>query len=108
MDRFIFVKPAAAGWNPAVDAWVKSEMDRAVREWRRQFRGDVIVKDAAAVTDADIAQSNLILWGDPQSNPLLAKATAKLPIEWTKESVKANGKTYPRQVMHPYWFTPTR
>ena len=95
MDRFIFVKPATAGWNPAVDAWVKSEMERAVREWRKQFRGDVIVKDASAVTDTDIAQSNLVLWGDPQSNPLIAKAASKLPIEWTKDSIKANGKMYP-------------
>ena len=94
LDSFIFVKPTVAGWNPAVDAWVKSEMDRAVFEWRRQFRGDVQIKDATAITDADIAGSNLILWGDPQSNPLLAKIAAKLPLQWTQDAVIANGKTH--------------
>jgi hypothetical protein len=69
-------------------------MDRAVFEWRRQFRGDVQIKDAAAITDADIAGSNLILWGDPQSNPLLAKIATKLPLQWTKDAVIANGKTH--------------
>ena len=77
-----------------IDMNQKSEMDRAVFEWRRQFRGDVQIKDATAITDADIAGSNLILWGDPQSNPLLAKIAAKLPLQWTKDAVIANGKTH--------------
>ena len=34
------------------------------------------------VTEADIAAHNLILWGDPRSNSLLAKVIAKLPVRW--------------------------
>jgi hypothetical protein len=35
-----------------------------------------------------------VLWGDPQSNAVLARIIAKLPIQWTKDKLIANGKTY--------------
>ena len=35
------------------------------------------------VTDADIANSNLVLWGDPGSNKVLARIADKLPVKWT-------------------------
>ena len=94
MDSFLFVKPSQAGWNEKVDAWSKAELERAQFEWRRQFRGDAPVKDDSAVSDADIASNNLILWGDPQSNAILAKIADKLPIQWSKDKLVANGKTY--------------
>ena len=53
--------------------------------WRQQFRGEASVKDDTAITDADIADSNLVLWGDPSSNAVLAKIADKLPINWTKD-----------------------
>lgn len=95
MDSFVFVPPAAAGWSVKTDEWAKAEFERAKFEWRRQFRGDARVKDAADIKDEDIAGSNLVLWGDPQSNPLIAKVIARLPVKWTQQSLEANGKTHP-------------
>ncbi len=43
-------------------------MKHATDHWRKQFRGDAPVKDDTEITDADIANSNLVLWGDPMSN----------------------------------------
>jgi len=40
------------------------------------------VKDDTAVTDADIAAHNLVLWGDPHSNQILARIADKLPMKW--------------------------
>ncbi len=94
MDGFLFVKPSGAAWNEKVGAWSGAELDRAVFEWRRQFRGDAPVKADKEVSDADIANSNLVLWGDPQSNAVLAKILAKLPVQWTKETLTVNGKPY--------------
>src|SRR5205085_2503715 len=37
---------------------------------------------------------NLILFGDPDSNPLNAKIVAKLPIIWTKDRLVVNGIEY--------------
>ena len=94
MDNFLFVKPTGAALNEKVGAWSKAEMERAVFEWRRQFRGDAPAKADKDISDADIAASNLVLWGDPQSNAVLARIIAKLPIQWTKDKLIANGKTY--------------
>jgi hypothetical protein len=94
MDSFLFVKPTGTAMNDKVGGWTKAEMDRASFEWRRQFRGDAPAKDDKAITDADIAASNLVLWGDPQSNAVLAKVIAKLPIQWANGKLIANGKTY--------------
>jgi len=94
MDTFLLVKPTKPGFSEKVDAWAKAELERAQFEWRRQFRGDAPTKDDAAISDADIAASNLVLWGDPQSNAILAKIADKLPIQWSKDKLVANGKTY--------------
>ena len=94
MDGFVFVRPTGQAWNEAGSKWAKAEMDRASFEWRRQFRGDAPIKDDKALTDADIANNNIVLWGDPSSNSVLAKVLAKLPIKWTKESLTVNGKTH--------------
>ena len=58
------------------------------------MRGDVPVKDAAAVTPADIASSNLVLFGDPASNPLIAKVAPKLPVKWTSDAIELGGKSF--------------
>ena len=63
-------------------------MRHAVDHWRRQFRGEARVKDDTDITDADIAAHNLVLWGDPSSNAVLAKIADKLPIQWDKDSVQ--------------------
>ena len=80
MDSFIFVRPTSKPINDQIGAWTLAAMSDALREWRLQFRGDAPVKDDTAITDADIANSNLILWGDPRSNRLLARLALKLPI----------------------------
>jgi hypothetical protein len=94
MDRFLMVRPTGKPMNEKVGAWAAGEMNHAVTHWRRQFRGDAPVKDDSAVTDADIASSSLILWGDPSSNAVLAKIADKLPVKWTKDGVVLGDKTY--------------
>jgi hypothetical protein len=82
MDSFLMVSPTGNPMSPSIGAWVKAEQDHAVREWRRQLRGEARVKKDSEVTDADIAAHNLVLWGDPQSNSILAKIADKLPMKW--------------------------
>ena len=94
MDAFLFVSPSGKALNEKVGAWTKSERERAVFEWRRQFRGDAPMKADTQVTDADIASRNLILWGDPSSNTVLARIADRLPIKWTAEGLTVDGRTY--------------
>jgi len=39
--------------------------------------------------------NNLILFGDPASNSIIAKALEKLPLKWTADELVVDGKTYP-------------
>jgi hypothetical protein len=79
MSSFLIVKPSALPKEEKTAAWVKSEMDRAITEWRRHFRGEARVKADNEVTDQDIAASNLVLWGDAAGNALWARMAGQLP-----------------------------
>lgn len=94
MDSFVMVRPTGQPLNAAVGQWAKTELAEAAFHWRRYFRGEPRVKDDSAVTDDDIKNSNLVLWGDPSSNKLLARIADKLPIKWNGKEIKVGGKTY--------------
>jgi prolyl oligopeptidase family protein len=94
MDRFIFVRPTAKAWNDAAGKWSASELERAIEHWRRHFRGQAIVKDDTAITDADIQSANLILWGDPNSNSVLKRCADKFPIEWSREAIVVGNQKF--------------
>jgi hypothetical protein len=82
MDSFVFVKPSGKCASAPVQAWVDRESAHAIEHWRRQFRGRPRVKLDSEITSDDVLGSNLILWGDPQSNQVLAKIVDRLPLGW--------------------------
>ena len=96
MEPFIFVRPTGKPLNAAVGAWAENELTRATKLWRDLFRGDVIIKDDRDITAGDIANRNLILWGDASSNQVLARmlATRKLPLTWDAKGLTFRGTTY--------------
>jgi hypothetical protein len=94
MDSFLIVRPTGRAMNAKVGKWADAELAHAIEHWRRQFRGEARVKNDDDITDADIADHNLVLWGDPNSNKVLAKIAAKLPIRWDSEGVRVGDKTY--------------
>ncbi|MEZ6064849.1 MAG: hypothetical protein R3B90_03880 [Planctomycetaceae bacterium] len=94
MDSFLFVTPTGDESHPPVSKWVESESSRAIQQWRQQMRGDARVKPASEVTDEDIASHNLILWGDPASNPLIERILPDLPLTWTPGALHVAGVDY--------------
>ncbi len=94
MDSFIFVRPTGTAANEAVGNWADAELTRAIEHWRRHFRGDARVVNDFDVTDEMIQSANLILWGDPKSNSVMAKIADKLPIQWTADKITVGEKSY--------------
>ncbi len=80
MDSFIMVKPTGTPMNKTIGDWTTKEMKHAQDHWRKQFRGDAPTKADTAITDDDIKNNNLVLWGDTKSNAILAKIADKLPL----------------------------
>ncbi len=93
MSHFIFVRPTGKPLNDAVGAWTKSEMDHAIAAWRRVFRGDAQIVDDTKLTAEQIANANLVLWGDPSSNAVLAKVIGKLPLKWDAKTLALGTQT---------------
>jgi len=94
MDSFVFVRPTGKPFNDKVGSWAQAELAHATKMWRDIFRGDAPVKDDTAVNDEDIASRNLVLWGDPQSNKLLARIAKKLPVKWDAKTIRIGNKSY--------------
>ncbi|MFN8004675.1 MAG: prolyl oligopeptidase family serine peptidase [Acidobacteriota bacterium] len=94
MSSFVFVRPTGKAMDETVATWSASELNHAVAQWRQMFRGEARIKDDTAITEADIASSNLILWGDPSSNAVLAKILAKLPLTWNTQTVKVGDQSF--------------
>jgi dienelactone hydrolase len=94
MERFVMVRPTGKPLNDKLGRWTTAEMRHATEHWRRQFRGEAPIKDDEQVSDADIASSNLILWGDPHSNKVLAKIAKRLPIHWDEQGMRVAGNHY--------------
>ncbi len=88
MEPFIWVPPTETN---TLD-WIDAEYKHATMEWRRHFRGDIVAK--SELTDEDIANNNLVLFGTPSNNPWIAKIVSSLPIEWNEKQLKVNGKEY--------------
>jgi pimeloyl-ACP methyl ester carboxylesterase len=106
MDSFLMVRPTGAPLNEMVGKWARAEQDHAIQLWRTQMRGDAPIKDDTAITDADIAGNNLILWGDPQSNKVLSRIVDKLPIQWTAGEIVLGARRFPAATSAPVMIYP--
>lgn len=94
MDSFICVTGTSEPWSQQHQARTDAVLDLFRREHDKWLRGRVPVIRDTDLTDDHIADSNLILFGDPGSNPVIARVLDKLPLRWTKDSFEVNGQTY--------------
>ena len=93
-EPFLCVRGTGKPWNTAANSYAEASLKRFAGEWHHYFRGELPVKDDTKVTKEDIQSKNLILFGDPGSNALLAKALPGLPLKWTQEKVSIAGQEY--------------
>ena len=113
MEPFVCVLPTGKPWHEQQAAWAKWTFDRFDREFDKWMRGRVPTIKDNELTDEQIESKNLILFGDPSSNAVLAKVIEDLPVTWTKESLEVGGKKYDPQthavsLIFPNPLNPTR
>ncbi len=60
------------------------------------------MNDDTALTDAEIASANLVLWGDPQSNAVLKRIADQLPIRWQADAIQAGDSVLSRRRSRPH------
>ena len=94
-DSFIAVRGTGQPWNAAAQDYAQKRLDMLKGDFSKWMRGDIRLKDDTAVSAGDIASSNLILFGDPGSNSLIAKVIGKLPVQWTRTEITVGSQKFP-------------
>ncbi len=99
MEPFVCVTPTGESWSKPHADWANWTLARFQKEFDKWLRGKVPTTLDRRVLNgemlnADYANKNLILFGDPGSNSVLAKVLPRLPIEWTKDTLVVHGKKY--------------
>lgn len=94
MEPFLCVLPTGKAWHESHAAWAKWTYDRFAREFDKWMRGRVPTIKDSELTDEHIENKNLILFGDPSSNAVLAKIVEDLPVTWSKGTLEVGGKKY--------------
>lgn len=95
MSRFICVRGTKTPWSADHQAWSDWSRARFEREFDQWMRAAPRTVDDVSLSDDEIEESHLILFGDPGSNAVLARIVEKLPIQWTKDGrLTVAGQTY--------------
>ncbi|MCH8830769.1 MAG: prolyl oligopeptidase family serine peptidase, partial [Planctomycetes bacterium] len=94
MQPFVCVRGTGKAWSQSHTDWANWTLSRFDREFDKWLRGKIPIVDDTSVTAEMIAGKNLILFGDPGSNAIIAKVLKKLPLQWTKQTLIVNGKKY--------------
>ena len=106
LGPFLLVRPTGTPWNKEANEQAQKILTRFDRVYARYYRAHPRVKDDRDVTKDDLANYNLILFGDPASNSQIAKILSKLPIQWTKDQITAGPNTYPSNTHLPARINP--
>ena len=94
-DPFLFVTPSGKSTNSNVAKWAQCEQAYAITRWKSLMRGEPRVKRDVDVTADDMAKYHIVVWGDSESNQLLARLMkAKLPVAWDNSSVRVGQETW--------------
>ena len=97
MAPFLFVTPSGKSRDQTLEDWVEAESGHAQTHWRKHFRGDVRAVADREVNNDQIDQNHLILFGDPDSNSIIAKIADSLPVSWSENTIQVGDRQYPRQ-----------
>jgi dienelactone hydrolase len=98
---FLVVAPSGKAWNESVQRAALARMEHFRQEFPKWLRADAPMKQDSKISDQDIANNNLILFGDPGSNSLIARVLDRLPLRWTSETIELGGKSYPASANLP-------
>jgi dienelactone hydrolase len=97
---FICIRGTSDPRSKAHQAWADWTLNRFQHEYDKWLRAEVpVVDDSVALEmlddpDSSIHNKNLVLFGDPGSNSVLAKVLDKLPIKWEGTSITVDGKHF--------------
>ncbi|MEM7012266.1 MAG: alpha/beta hydrolase-fold protein [Verrucomicrobiota bacterium] len=94
MAPFLVVTPLRESRDPRRQRWLEFEIAHFKKRWRELMRGELRIKPANEVTSQDIERFNLICFGDPDCNPIIATAIPDIPITWDRQQLQIAGESF--------------
>jgi hypothetical protein len=92
-DEFLVISPSDKSWHEGAGTFTTARREQFVVLWDKWFRGTLPTKASDKLDGLELTR-HLALFGDPQSNPAIAKVLPKLPIKWTKDELVVSGVKY--------------
>lgn len=92
MESFLVARPTGEPRDMSTYKLASARLDEFRANYDKYLRADIRLKDDKDVTDEDIRNNNLILFGDPASNKLIARVLAKMPMAWSAKSIRVGDK----------------
>ena len=98
-SRFIVILPDGSPDGTAADRWARIEAEHFLVRWRSLMRGNALVRKASDVTEQDIQDCHIVVWGTPNTNSLLRKLLASKSllevVTWNEKGVKIGSQDGP-------------
>ena len=95
LSRFLVVLPSGKSQSEAFQKWVEFESQHFLDRWRALMRGEAGVKRDVDVTQEDLLTlDNLVLWGDADSNRIIAQLQENLPVRFASTTWSFGGQSY--------------
>ena len=108
MWKFAVYGPTGNPWHHEGHTFTEATRKSFASLWDKYFRGMVNDKMPAGPSPKGeiTPRFNSILFGDPQSNPEIARLLPDWPITWTKEKLIVNGVEYDAKTHIPMLIYP--
>jgi hypothetical protein len=106
MSSFIVVTPTGQSRNPAFQKWCDAELQHFRERWRSLMRGELPEVKDTQFNGAKLAHNNLILWGDAQSNIVIAGFQGMLPVKFNGKRWSLGETTYEGDRFAPVCISP--
>ena len=106
LEPFLVVEPTGKSSSAKFTEWQQFETEHFIDRWRGLMRGEVRRKKDTEVTAADVQRYHLILWGDHESNSVIARLADRLPVKFRDKSFDFAGKSYEREQFAPAFIYP--
>jgi hypothetical protein len=94
LEPFVVVTPSGQSKSREIDRWVALEIAHLKDRWSSVFRGDLPIKRDDEVTDKDVAERHLVLFGDADSNAVIRRVHGRLPINWPNGQIQVGDRRF--------------
>lgn len=93
--KFVCIVGTGKPFHESAARTAEAQFERFKREWDKYMRGHLVVQKDINVNEADIAAGNIILFGDPGNNLVIARLLKRaFPLKWTESDMEFGGKRY--------------